>query len=501
MYAIYARQSIDKKDSISIESQVEFCKYEVRNNDYKEYIDKGFSGKDINRPQFLNLLKDIKNGNIEKVVVYKLDRISRSILDFANMIEIFQKYSVEFISSTEKFDTSSPIGRAMLNICIVFAQLERETIQKRIMDSYHSRSIRGFYMGGKIPYGFCKEDTIIEGVKTSKYLQVYEEAKHIQLIYSLYSKSKYTLGDIVKYFNDHGIKHLRDKKWNTARLSEMIRNPIYVKADIEVYNFYKEQGTKIINSPSDFIGHNGCYLYSANGTSNKSQYDLKNKILVLAPHEGIVSSEEWIECRKRCVKGREVYTTRKGKNSWIIGKIKCLDCGYALVLRRSGGKCNKKGHFICSNKIMQKKCIGAVTIGKGELEDFIFNIIKTKLLLINILSGVKFNGTSLKVREYKIKISNIQVRISSLLSKVENSNSILMKYINKEIKRLDREKIKLEKKILSLCSEYDTSRKIFIYKYLEKWEIISFEDKSLILDTLIKVVKINNNQIDIVWNI
>ena len=85
------------------------------------------------------------------MIVYKLDRISRSISDFANMMEIFQQCNVEFISSTEKFDTSTPIGRAMLNICIVFAQLECETIQKRVNDAYHARSKHGFYVGGRIP--------------------------------------------------------------------------------------------------------------------------------------------------------------------------------------------------------------------------------------------------------------------------------------------------------------------------------------------------------------
>ena len=97
------------------------------------------------------MMNDIRAGKIKRVIVYKLDRISRSILDFANMMEIFQKYHVAFVSSTEKFDTSTPIGRAMLNICIVFAQLERETIQKRVTDAYYARCKRGFYMGGRIP--------------------------------------------------------------------------------------------------------------------------------------------------------------------------------------------------------------------------------------------------------------------------------------------------------------------------------------------------------------
>ena len=141
--AIYARQSVDRADSISIESQIEFCKYELKGGAFKEYKDKGYSGKNTVRPQLQQLLTDIRRGEVEKVIVYKLDRISRSILDFSNMMELFQQYQVEFVSSTEKFDTSTPMGRAMLNICIVFAQLERETIQKRVSDAYYSReSIR-----------------------------------------------------------------------------------------------------------------------------------------------------------------------------------------------------------------------------------------------------------------------------------------------------------------------------------------------------------------------
>ena len=122
--AVYARQSVDKKDSISIESQIEFCRHELRGGAAREYQDKGFSGKNTDRPQFQQLVRDIEAGLIARVVVYKLDRISRSILDFANMMQLFQKHNVEFVSGTEKFDTSTPMGRAMLNICIVFAQLE-----------------------------------------------------------------------------------------------------------------------------------------------------------------------------------------------------------------------------------------------------------------------------------------------------------------------------------------------------------------------------------------
>ncbi|MCL2445479.1 MAG: recombinase family protein [Oscillospiraceae bacterium] len=145
--AIYARQSVDKKDSISIESQISFCEHETRGNEFKTYSDKGYSGKNLDRPDFEKLMEDIQQGLIKRVIVYKLDRISRSILDFSGLMIFFEKHGVEFVSVTEKFDTSTPVGRAMLNICIVFAQLERETIQQRVSDAYHTRSKKGYYMG------------------------------------------------------------------------------------------------------------------------------------------------------------------------------------------------------------------------------------------------------------------------------------------------------------------------------------------------------------------
>lgn len=131
MIRIYARQSLDKKDSLSISSQIEFCKREIKDGEeYKVYTDKGYSGSNINRPAFEKLLDDVQNNRVSKVIVYRLDRISRSLLDFAKIIELFQKHNVEFISSTEKFDTSTPMGRAMLGIIMILRSW-KETPSRR----------------------------------------------------------------------------------------------------------------------------------------------------------------------------------------------------------------------------------------------------------------------------------------------------------------------------------------------------------------------------------
>ena len=115
---------------------------------YKIYRDQK-SGKDTNRAEFQNMLEDIRDGGIDTVIVYKIDRISRSVYDLGNFMSEFEKYKVEFISINEKFDTSTPMGQAMLQIIMVFAELERKTIRLRIIDNYYARGKEGGYLGGK----------------------------------------------------------------------------------------------------------------------------------------------------------------------------------------------------------------------------------------------------------------------------------------------------------------------------------------------------------------
>ena len=96
--------------------------------------------------------------------------------------------TLEFVSSTEKFDTSTPMGRAMLNICIVFAQLERETIQKRVTDAYYSRCQRGFHMSGAAPYGFKLEPTTIQGIRTKMMIPDPDTANIARLMFEMYAE-------------------------------------------------------------------------------------------------------------------------------------------------------------------------------------------------------------------------------------------------------------------------------------------------------------------------
>ena len=497
--ALYLRQSVDRADSISIESQSEFCKFETRGNPYKEYIDRGYSGKNTNRPAFSEMLSDIKKGLISRVIVYKLDRISRSILDFANMMDFFQKYGVEFISSTEKFDTSTPIGRAMLNICIVFAQLERETIQKRVSDSYSARSKRGFYMGGRLPYGYTKKNTEIDGIKTSMYIPIKEEADQVKLMYSLYADRSNSLGDIIKFFAENSIKNLRGAAWNTSRISEILHNPIYVAADADIYDFFKKNGALIIDPPTDFTGKRGCYLYNSGGSKKNSRFDFFGKEIVLAPHEGIISSEIWLKCRARSSDIADGGISAKAKNSWLLGKVRCENCHSALSVARSNTAHGR--YFVCPTSIRTKKmlCPGcAGTIYADVLEKYISEKIYEKLSCFSFIRSMNEKSSLYSVNEKKIRIFEIDEKIEELLSKIPHANETLIGYIGEMADKLTKEKIELEN-IIFQAESSDKGDKI--YSPADKWRQGSFQLRRIIADILIKSMEVGKGCINITWNI
>lgn len=498
--ALYGRQSVDKADSISIESQLEFCIYETHGGAYEEYRDKGFSGKNTNRPDFERMMKDISAGKIKRVIVYKLDRISRSILDFANMMEVFQQNNVEFVSSTEKFDTSTPIGRAMLNICIVFAQLERETIQKRVADAYYSRSIKGYYMGGRIPYGFQLKKTVINDAHVSVFEPAEPAAQCISNIYEWYYDPDVTLGEVQRRLEANPV-FKNDKVWCTARISEILRNPIYVKADISIYNFYKSQGAILINPATDYIGTNGLFLYKGKGSdgTKKKQYDLKDREVVIAPNKGIIESYMWLGCRLKIMNNRQSARTNKGKRTWLAGKIKCKKCGYAYITTK-----NIQGnrYFQCSGRRYSVRCKGTgSTVYAEQLEEYIYNEMKSILSSFEYLSPNDSKKDASAVSAYQMEIAEKDKEIQALLDKLLTANEALELYINQRVAALDERKRALEEKIMQLSCNPSHQDYEKLTNYVEKWDTLSIDDKQRVVDLLIKVIYLEDEEIEIEWNI
>ncbi len=122
------------------------------------YDDGGISGGTLERPSVQRLLQHIKEGRIDVVVVYKIDRLTRSLMDFAKLVEIFDQHSVSFVSITQQFNTTTSMGRLTLNVLLSFAQFEREVTAERIRDKIAASKKKGMWMGGKVPLGYRAVD-------------------------------------------------------------------------------------------------------------------------------------------------------------------------------------------------------------------------------------------------------------------------------------------------------------------------------------------------------
>jgi len=494
--AVYGRQSVDKKDSISIESQIEFCRYELKGECHREYTDKGYSGKNTERPKFQELIRDIEQGLISKVIVYKLDRISRSIIDFANMMVLFGRYNVEFVSATEKFDTSTPMGRAMLNICIVFAQLERETIQKRVQDAFYSRCKKGFFMSGQAPYGYILEPTVIDGINTKKMTADPQSADHVRLMYELYARPNTSLGDIIQYFAEHGINC--GIELSRSQISSLLKNPVYAQADLELYEFFKDHGAEIVNDAIDFTGANGCYFYTGRGAAESKRASMKGHILVVAPHEGLVSSELWLACRRRLLSNTKI-PSHKANTTWLAGKVKCGRCGAALLNNK-----NPSGvpYFRCRKRADTNGhgCKGCGTLRVREFEDFVYIEMRRKMAEFQTLTDGKTTRANPKLTALNVELAQVDAEIEKLLDNLAGANATLLHYANSKIEALDAKRQSLTKAIADMrTATISPEQARSISGYLGNWENVAFDDKRLVADSLICKINATNANVRIEW--
>jgi DNA invertase Pin-like site-specific DNA recombinase len=449
------------------------------------------------RPQFQQLVADIESGIISRVVVYKLDRISRSILDFAKMMDMFQKYNVEFVSSTEKFDTSTPMGRAMLNICIVFAQLERETIQRRVADAYQSRTRKGFRMG-KTPYGYALEPFTLLGIATKRLVADPETADNIRLMYDMYAKPQTSLGDVARYFSEKGIL-FHGKSLFKTNISEILRNPVYGQADMAVYEFLKNNGAEIEGDAADFTGVTGCCLYRKKDCADTGRYGLQDKVIVPSPHEGIIPSDLWLKVRKKLMANPKYQAGRKPTQTWLAGKIKCGRCGYALMSIKNG---TRPRYFRCSKRAENKSCEGCGPIRTGEVEQLIYDNMVEKLLEFKSLSAHGDVPNNPKLTAAKVELAQVDAEIKKLVDSLTGANAVLLSFANRKAEELEARRQTLALQIAGLSTaEIPAARITEISNCLADWDNTDFDDKRQVVDSIISVVRATSQSVEIEWKI
>lgn len=483
MDAIYARQSVDKADSLSIQGQISLCRRET-GADCRVYQDKGFSGKNTNRPAFRRLMEDVERGAIGKIVVYRLDRFSRSIADFGRLWEILKAHSVEFVSVNETFDTSTPMGRAMLNIIMVFAQLERETTAERVRDNYYQRAGLGAWPGGPAPYGFSIGRLPGPDGRPAPGLVPNEHMKTVERIFRAYAEEKATLGSVARALNAGGVPAPKRAVWDNAALSRMLHSPLYVGADEEVYLYYKGKGVAFANAPEEFDGQNAGMLVGRRDRSAGKYRDVREGHFSLASHRGVIPSGLWLACQYKLDANRRAGGNGRGKHTWLSGLMKCGRCGYSVKVNRDG----EKYYLLCSGRSNLGVCGASIRVDLRTLERAVEEELER---LLAECPDEEEPGEVGAAEE----LEAIDRKIERLMSALAESSDISMPYINRAVGRLEKARRAL------LDKEDRRPRDSRLRPDRLRFAPLGFEQKKLVAARFIREIRLEGDSAVVDWNI
>lgn len=419
--AIYTRKSSEEgleQNFNSLDAQREACEAYIKSQMHegwflldKQYNDGGFSGGTMERPAFKELLKDIENDKIDIVVVYKVDRLTRSLMDFSKIIDVFDRHETSFVSITQQFNTTTSMGRLTLNILLSFAQFEREVTGERIRDKIAASKKKGMWMGGKVPLGYLKED---------KKLVVHnEDAQKVQMLFDKYLELK-SVPKLMHYLKENEIKTKTDKYFSKGQLYHLLANKIYIG--------------KITHKDKIYDGE----------------------------HEAIICDEIFEKVQKLLYENKVDKTcgVKSSSNSLLAGLI-YDDLGNKMTPSHSNSHGRRYRYYI-SRALKNNEETGSVSkIPAGEVEKFVIKttkeFLKDKKQIQNIVSEYKISKqnkliyTAQNIQDYSelkliraiinkivvsknlIEITYNEVSIKKVLNTLANNQEIVIPDKNEDL--------------------------------------------------------------------
>ncbi|WP_432406841.1 recombinase family protein [Wukongibacter sp. M2B1] len=521
--AIYSRKSKLTGKGESIQNQIDLCKdYAEKHfkvNKFYVYEDEGYSGGNIKRPKYTELLKDLKNNKFDVLICYRLDRISRNISDFSGIVELLEKYNIDFVSIREQFDTSTPIGRAMMYIASVFAQLERETIAERIRDNMQSLARTGRWLGGKTPMGFESQQIHYldeNGTKRRAYKlsPLKEELKIVKLLYDKYLELE-SLTRLESWTLENNMKTRSNIDYGKSSLKIILTNPVYVVADKIVYEYFEMLEADIASSKDDFDGIHGLMVFNKHDKrkSRSVKNDPSEWIVAVAKHKGIVSAEDWIKVQRIVkVNSKKAPRSGTGKHGLITRLLRCGKCGSRMKVNVYKRESNTYYYYKCLMKERSRGERCNVSNLNGRLADRyvldeISNIdyrkdeIYEELIKIKEKINKSSNTLSRESLDLKRQIASYRNSIDNLtIQLAENKDSEVSKYIISKIEEFDKEIIKLDFRLESI-KEMKEPNHIYEEKVSEILSIIEDFGNNIDKLTFKEKKRILNEMIDdILWD-
>lgn len=457
--AIYVRVStvyqVDK-DSLPMMKQdlTSYCKYILNTDDFVIFEDAGYSGKNTDRPAYQKMMSQIRQGLFTHLLVWKIDRVSRNLLDFANMYEELKDLGVTFVSKNEQFDTSTAIGEAMLKIILVFAELERNMTSERVTATMINRASNGIWNGGRIPYGYSYDKA------TQTFSIEPEENKIYNCIIESYEET-HSIVYTARMINDAGYRTRNGGLWSSTAVWIILRNPWY--KGVYRYNYYKIPGRKAIKDKSEWVIIENHHPASI----EPERFDRIQAVLDK-------------NARFRNTPGRK--TTRKNVHVFS-GLLWCADCGAAF--NASPGKAHASGYrpskYGCPNLRKVNTCHAKYT-SDVVLGEFLLNYI---LNLLNAQKEFAYIKSAEDLQKYLLRgttfsdIDHIDqdglVSLFNMLEKYSGSDPVLLKRprskpkVDPELKRMMSDQKKQQRALdrlnhLYLYSDESMSEREYLLK-------------------------------------
>lgn len=447
--AIYLRVSTSyqaDRDSLPMQRKdlVGYCEYALNISDYIVFEDAGYSGKNTDRPAFQKMMMQIRNGMYSHLLVWKIDRISRNLLDFAQMYEELKTLGVTFISRNEQFDTSTAMGEAMLKMVLIFAELERKTTAERVTATMISRANDGTWNGGRVPFGYDYN-------KETQTFSINGDESYIVLqMYDLYEKTD-SLVRTARELNKLGYVSRQHNPFSPVSIWIILRNPWYVGT--YRYNYYKIPGRRAVKEESEWV--------------------------VIENHHSPLVSKERFDHVQKMLDSNARYRNTPGRSSKqknvniFSGLIWCSCCGAAFTA--SPGKLHASGYrptkYGCPNVRKTKTCNAKYTSDPviGEfLLNFILNVINAQKGFEKINSPADLESRLLRGDAFRdvAKIDSASVAaLYEMLSSFSPADSVLLKKptikknLDPELRKLRADKRKTERALTRLDHIYLYSNK------------------------------------------
>ncbi len=508
--AIYGRKSVFSEKSDSVDNQFRMCQeyaalhFRDDSIDFCFYSDEDFTGANTNRPDLQRMLHDMENGVFSVLVVYQLDRLSRDVKDFSNIYSTMEEHNVKFISIKENIDTSTPIGRAMMYVTVVFAQMERETIAARVTDNMIGLAKKGYWTGGNPPYGYLRQPIVVNGKRHVTIVPDPEGVEYNKWIFNTFLENNYSLQNMETYFRKNGIKTRSGKFFSTTQIYKILTMPYCVAATPEIYDFYEQKGCIMdSDSPRDkWDGKHGVMIYGRTTEKNhKHQLQTPDKwIVCIGNHDSFIPADMWLSVQKR-LSGNKFNKKSKYDIPLLKGTIRC-SCGSIMCVSRkklSGGSVSSS--YYCLRRMRQ----GADICDRAQikihlLDDKMMDIFKEiehdPTIIHRYVPSVPISGSPVDTRSISKKITLCESKLERLVSAVAlNSDSSAAKYMIAEMERLDLElgalkrelsaaKLQDQKDKLEEKSAYDKADSIS--SFVQNFDNFTVDERNHIVHDIVK---------------